>query len=75
MVWLTVLNCSTGVSKAKSSSIFPQRIPVVATHVAISLIAISPALPLLATIGETLPALDFGTILAFERRVVCVGPP
>ena len=68
MAWRTALNYSTGASRAKSSSTFPPRIPVMETGAAISLTVISRAPLPLATIGETLAAWDFGSILAFEWR-------
>ena len=56
MVSPTVLNYYTAVSKAKSSSTSPQRIPLTEINAAISLIVISQAPLLLAIIGETLAA-------------------
>lgn len=49
-----ILSYFTTVSKAKSSSTSPQRIPLTETDAAISLIVILQAPLLLAIIGETL---------------------
>lgn len=63
----TVLSSFTVVSKAKSSSTSPRKVPVT-THAAILFKVILQAPLLLVIIGETFAASDFGIIPVFERR-------